>query len=180
MLVFTAAKAIVVDITFGAESSIESDGTDSNIEGDDLEESDDESEKETDDDLSEEDESSSELEDNTCITYQDWLEEAKEATKDMWNEKHENYIANGMDEDQAEDKANRKTLWAVKRIFFDNYKDFLSSYLHLENNETHQVILADFKEKIEKGLAVDKALDRVMAKHHAEFLGFFQHDESGK
>ena len=162
----------------GTESTIDGDGTESKDDGDDLEESDDESEEETDDDLSEEDGSSSELEDN--IAYQDWLKEAKEATKDMWNEKHEKYIDNGMDEDEAEDKANRKTCWAVKRIFFDNYKDFLSSYLHLEENETHQVILADLKEKLDKGMEVDKSLDRVMAKHHADFFGLFQHDESGR
>ena len=66
-------------------------------------------------------------------------------------------------------------------IRFDNdrYKDFLSSYLFLEDNETHQVILEDLKEKIDKGMDVDKALNRVMAKHHADFLGLFQHDGSG-
>ena len=151
--------------------------TESTVDSDDSEESDDESEEDETGDFSEEDGSSSELEDNAA--YQDWLEAAKEATKDMWNEKHEKYIDSGMDEEQASDKANRKTLWAVKRIFFDSYKDFLSSYLFLEDNETHQVILEDLKEKIDKGMDVDKALNRVMAEHHADFLGLFQHDGSG-
>ena len=159
------------------DSETDSCETESTVESDDSEESDGESEEGETDDSSEEDGSSSELEDN--VAYQDWLEAAKEATKDMWNEKHEKYIDSGMDEDQAIGKANRKTLWAVKRIFFDSYRNFLSSYLFLEDNETHQLILEDLKEKIDKGMDVDKALNRVMAKHHADFLGLFQHDGSG-
>ena len=33
--------------------------------------------------------------------------------------KYEKYVNGGMSEDQAKEKANRKTLWAVKRIFFN-------------------------------------------------------------
>ena len=67
--------------------------TESTVDSDDSEESDDESEEDETGDFSEEDGSSSELEDNAA--YQDWLEAAKEATKDMWNEKHEKYIDSG-------------------------------------------------------------------------------------
>ena len=118
------------------------------------------------------------MEDNTA--YQDWLEAAKDATEDMWNEKYNKYIESGMDEDQAEDKADRKTLWAVKTTFFDIYKDFLSSNLYLEDNETHQVILEDLKEKVNKGMELNKALNRVLAKHRAEFRGLFLQNESGR
>ena len=83
-----------------------------------------------DDDDEEDEQSSSDLEDNT--TYQDWLAEAKEMTGDLWNMKYDKYTSEGMNEDQASEKANMKTQWAVKRNFFARFKDFLSSYLHLK------------------------------------------------
>lgn len=81
-----------------------------------------------------------------------------------------------MGEDQARDKANRKTLWAVKKLFFNKYKDFVLSYFGLKDNETHQDIVEDLNEKVNKGTKPCKALNRVMAKRHAEFLGLFQPD----
>ena len=118
-----------------------------------------------------EDESSSDVEDNG--TYKGWLKEASDVTEDMWSEKCTKYVDEGMDEDQAKDKANRKTLWAVKQIFFNSYKDFLADYLHLKDNDTHQEIFSDLEEKISKGVNVDKALNRVIAKHQSKFDGLF-------
>jgi hypothetical protein len=123
----------------------------------------------------EEDESSSELEDNTA--YQDWREEAKETTQEMWSAKYEKYIDEGMSEDHAKEKADIKTLWAVKRNFFNNYKDFLSSYLHLKDNDIHQEIVEELEEKMEKNMDVNKALSRVISKYQPKFNGLFQQDE---
>ena len=122
-----------------------------------------------------EDDSSSGVEDN--VTYQYWLEEAKEATNEMWSQKYDKYVNEGMSEDQAKEKANMKTLWAVKRIFFNKYKEFLSSYLYLENNDVHQALVEDLQEKLDKGTEVSKALSRVMPKHQMMFEGLFQQDE---
>ncbi len=127
--------------------------------------------------LSEEDEeSSSELEDN--VAYRDWLEEAKEAIDEQWNNKYEKYTSEGMNEDQAREKADRKTHWVLKRIFFDKYMDFLSSYLHLKDDNTHQEVLEDIEEKVDKGMDINKALSRVMPRHHAKFKGLFYLQEN--
>ena len=158
-------------------SETESNITELTIEDDDSEESVEELEPEEESAVSsEKDESSSELEDN--VTYQDWLEEAREATEEMRNVKTEKYIDEGMDEDQAKDKANRKTLWAVKKVFFNNYKNFLLYSFFLEDNKTHEDIVEDLKEKVDKGMRPSKAIDRVMPKHHAEFIGLFNLDEA--
>jgi hypothetical protein len=127
------------------------------------------------DEESDEDEPSSDLEDN--VAYQDWLQEAKEATNAMWSKKYEKYVNEGLNEDQAKEKADRKTRWAVKRNFFDNYKDFLSSYLNLKGDDTHQEVLEDLEDKLDKGLDVNNALSRVMPKHQSKFDGLFQQDE---
>jgi hypothetical protein len=133
------------------------------------------SDSEEEDESSDDDETSSELEDNP--TYQDWFEGAKESTRDMWREKYDKYINGGMSERFAREKANIKTLWAVKKHFFDTYKDFLSSYLRVKDNDTHQEILLDLESKIEAGVDVNKALSRVLSKHQSTFDGLFQHDE---
>ncbi len=62
-------------------------GEDSGESDEDNDTDDHDSESENSEDSSDEDESSSELEDNP--TYQDWLEEAKEATGEMWNVKEQ-------------------------------------------------------------------------------------------
>ncbi len=126
-------------------------------EQEDTEEDDSESETEKENDLSsDEDEPSSELEDN--IAYLDWLEEGKEATNKQWNEKYEKYTNEGMSEDEAKDKANRKIHWALKRIFFDKYKDFLSSYLHLKDHINHLDIVEELEEKLDKGMDIKTKL----------------------
>ena len=115
------------------------------------------------------------MEDNTV--YQDWLAEAKETTGDLWNMKYDKYTSEGMSEDQATEKANMKTQWAVKRNFFSRFKDFLSSYLHLKDDEAYQDIVWDLEEKIEKGVDITKAINRIMAKHEAKFNALFQADD---
>ena len=56
---------------------------------------------------------------------------------------------------------------------------FLSSYLHLKDNGTHQDIAEDLEEKINKGMEVNKALNRVglMPKLHTKFDGLLQLNE---
>ena len=128
-----------------------------------------------DDNDDEDDQSSSDLEDN--IAYQDWLAEAKETTGDLWNMKYDKYTSEGMNEDQASEKANMKTQWAVKRNFFARFKDFLSSYLHLKDDEAYQDIVWDIEDKMEKGMDINKAISRIMAKHEAKFSALFEADE---
>mgnify|MGYP000017118239 CR=1 FL=1 len=114
---------------------------------------------------------SSDLEDNPA--YQDWLEEAKETTADMWNVKYQKYIDEGMSDDQAKEKANTKTLWAVKRNFFASFKEFLLIYLHLKDDDTYQEIIWDLEEKIEKGMDINKALNRIIPRYKSKFAGLF-------
>lgn len=118
---------------------------------------------------------SSDLEDNAA--YQDWLEEAKETTEGMWNTKYQKYLNEGMSEDEAKEKADMKTRWAVKRNFFARFKDFLCSHLHLKDDDTYQEITWDLAEKIEKGFDINTALNRVVPKYKSKFAGLFAQDE---
>ena len=70
-----------------------------------------------------------------------------------------------------------KTLWAVKRNFFTRFKDFLSSYVHLKDENTYQDIIGDLEEKMEKGVDINKALNRVVSRYKSKFTGLF-HEET--
>ncbi len=96
------------------------------------------------------------LEDNA--SFQDWARDAREATEEMQSEKYQKYIKEGTSEDQARDKAEMKTLWAVKKHFFDNYKGFLINYMSLRDNDAHGDVVCEIEHKMEKGVAVNKAV----------------------
>ena len=116
-----------------------------------------------------------ELEDNEA--YQEWLQRAKEATEEMRAEKYKKYVNEGMEEDQAMEKAYAKTLWSLKRIFFDQYLSFLWSYIHLRDDETHQEIMDDLEEKLDKGVDLNKSIRRIIGKHKAKFDGLVQYED---
>ena len=116
----------------------------------------------------ENDDDSSDCEDNTA--YQEWLGEAKEDTEDMWTETLDKYVRDELGVDESKDKANMKTLWVFKRIFFNNYTFFCQV---IKYHDTHQEIVAVVKQKLDKGLSIHKAIKRVMPKHQAKFDRLF-------
>ena len=109
--------------------------------------------------------------------YQEWFEQAMADTEEMRNEKYQKYISQGMDKEDAKEKAHVKVLWAVKRNFFDLYSEFLQQNLSLEEDDTNREILADLTEKVENGMSTPKAVRRVLAKHGTKFEGLFQYQE---
>ena len=130
-----------------------------------------ESDSESDSEESDENADSSDSEDNTV--YQLWLNESKADTVDMWTEKYQKYVTEGLPEADSFEKSSVKTLWAVKRSFFNKYKAFLSKYLHLKDDETFQVIVDEIEQKVDKGLSIHQAIKRVIPKHQAKFDGVF-------
>jgi uncharacterized Zn-finger protein len=123
----------------------------------------------------EEEMSSDEVEDN--ITYLEWFKQAKEATQEIWTDKYARYVKSGMTDDDAYDKANSKTMWAVKRFFFNRYKTFLFHTIQLKDDDTHQEILDDIVEKMDKGVDIRKALNRVVVNHKAKFESLLREED---
>ena len=129
-----------------------------------------ESEEEDDDDK----EAEVELEDNPV--FQDWLDQAMEATDDMRKEKYEKYVNEGMSEEEAKERAHDKVIWTVKKNFFDQYAIYLWQTIHLEDDETNQGILVEVQEKMEKGVIDRKAIRKVLAKHKTYFDELFLYE----
>lgn len=153
--------------------------TDTNGEGSETEtgdkDGDNSNSEESEDGTDEEDDNSSDLEDNSA--FQDWLDEAKEETDEIRSIKYEKYMDEGMGEEYSKTKAHAKTMWALKNSFFDKYKDFLASQLHLKDNQTHQEVVSDLEKQIAKGADIKKALKRVIPKYQAQFDGLFQQSD---
>ena len=146
------------------------------IEEEEEEEADEESDEEEQRQQNSEDESmSSDLEDNSA--FRDWLSEAKEATSGTREEKIQKYVNEGLTEEDANDKADRKMLWAVKRNFFDRFKDYLSSNMRLKDNFTYQEVVEDLQERLDKGVDINKALRRVILLHRSKFDALFETEE---
>ena len=120
--------------------------------------------------------SSEEIEDNP--TYWEWYQQALRDTQERRDKKYEKYINEGMDEEDAREKAHEKILWLVKRIFFDHYTTYLSQNLHLKDNEIHQEIMDDLEEKTDKGMDVDRSIKKTMVQHKAKFDQLFEYDET--
>ena len=96
----------------------------------------------------------------------------------MRKDKYEKYVGRNMDEDQAREKAYEKSLWAIKRSFFDQYRTFLRNEFHLVDHVTHSVITDELDDRImgRGGQAIDKAINIILAKHRGKFGGLFHYD----
>ena len=69
-----------------------------------------------------------------------------------------------------------KTLWSVKKFFFERYETFMGRYFQLKEDDTYLDMVADIEEKIDKEVQLDKAIKRVMIKYRDKFDPLFQED----
>ena len=83
-----------------------------------------------------------------------------------------------MDKEEAKENAHEKTLWLVKRIFFDYYLSFLSLNYHLKDDDTHQELMAELEEKTDEGMDIDKASKRIIGRYQPKFDNLFNYAES--
>ena len=153
---------------------------DSNIESghsddEEVEASDSEREDDTEDDKSSNSETPDTDDPADNLAYQEWYDEAMTATEELRNEKYDKYISKGMSDEEAKEKAHVKVLWAVKRIFFHRYSNFLRQSLYLGEDDTNQDIISDLSENVENGMNVRKAVQRVLARQGTKFDGLFHY-----
>ena len=127
----------------------------------------------------EEVEKDEQLEDNP--SFRDWAREAREATEEMRKAKYEKYISEGKSQEAAREKARVKTIWAVKKHFFDNYEDFLINYAHLRDNYAHGKVVAEMEQRMEdKKVKAYKAAGRAIARYQVQFDSLLREVDSGE
>ena len=63
----------------------------------------------------------------------------------------------------------------MKEPFFDTYEEFLEAIVQLEEDDTHQEIIANIEEKMRRGLDSRKAVKRVLPKHKHHFESLFEY-----
>ena len=106
--------------------------------------------------------------------FQRWLDTAREASRQARTERFEKYLAQGMGEADAKEKAHWKTTPEIKSEFFDNYETHLWEYKTLEFNHVHRDILHTMDKRLTDGVNIHHAIKRAVAKHKPEFEGLFQ------
>ena len=106
--------------------------------------------------------------------FQQWLDTAREASRQARTERFEKYLAQGMEEADAKEKAHWKTTPEIKSEFFDNYETHLWEYKTLEFNLVHRDILHTMDKRLTDGVNIHHAIKRAVAKHKPEFERLFQ------
>ena len=79
--------------------------------------------------------------------FRQWLDTARDASRQARTERFEKYLAQGMEETDAKEKANWKTTPEIKTEFFNNYETHLWEYKTLEFNHIHRDILRTMHRK---------------------------------
>ena len=106
--------------------------------------------------------------------FRQWLDTARDASRQARTERFEKYLAQGMEEADAKEKAHWKTTPEIKSEFFDNYETHLWEYKTLEFNHVHRDILHTMDKRLTDGVNIHHAIKRAVAKHKPEFEGLFQ------
>ena len=82
--------------------------------------------------------------------FQQWLDTARDASRQARTERFEKYLAQGMEEADAKEKAHWKTTPEIKLEFFDNYETHLWEYKTLEFNHVHRDILHTMDKRFDR------------------------------
>ena len=106
--------------------------------------------------------------------FRHWLDTARDEARQARTERVEKYLAQGMGEADAKEKAQWKTTPEIKTEFFDNYETHLWEYKTLEFNDVHRDILHTMEKRLTDGVDIHHAIKRAVAKHKPEFEGLFQ------
>ena len=106
--------------------------------------------------------------------FRQWLDTARDASRQARSERFEKYLAQGMEEADAKEKAHWKTTPEIKTEFFNNYETHLWEYKTLEFNHVHRDILHTTEKRLTDGVDIRHAIKRAVAKHKHEFEGLFQ------
>ena len=92
--------------------------------------------------------------------FQQWLDTARDASRQARTERFEKYLAQGMEEADAKEKAHWKTTPEIKSEFFDNYETHLWEYKTLEFNHVHRDILHTMDKRLTDGVNIHHAIKR--------------------
>ena len=95
--------------------------------------------------------------------FRRWLDEAREAGRREMSERLEKYLARGVEEADAEEKARWKTTPEIKAKFFDDYETHLWESKTLEFNDVHRDVLDTLEERLSDGVDINHVIKRVVA-----------------
>ena len=93
----------------------------------------------------------------------------------MRAEKYEQFISDGIEDEQVRIGACEKIVWAIKSKFFDTLISGRNRASERGWNATWHLKLSDIEDKKKRGIYAFKLVKRVLSKHKHKFESLFQY-----
>ena len=90
------------------------------------------------------------------------------------SERLEKYLARGVEEADAEEKASWKTTPEIKAKFFEDYETHLWEYKILKFNDVHRDVLDTLEERLSDGVDIHHVIKQAVAITSPNSKVFFQ------
>ena len=111
------------------------------------------------------DESDEELNSETeALVFNTLMLLAKQQNQEEWDKKANRYMDEGMEEEDATEKANMKMKEANITAFFKKYGQLITYILQLKNGLVHNDVMEVIEEKIDAGLSEKRAIKFALRK----------------
>ncbi|KAK3106137.1 hypothetical protein FSP39_013511 [Pinctada imbricata] len=107
------------------------------------------------DNIEEEDEE--EEEDHEDQVFDALMDKASTDNEEVWEEKYNKYLKEGMNDSKAESKANEKMKGIYMKDFMAKYANLIEYSLLLRNGSIHKQIMDDIEEFIDEGYDIHHA-----------------------
>ena len=126
------------------------------------------------DDIEMESDDSSEEDITENYTFQCILEKAKEENEGKWKKVVDKYVENGMDEDEAKTKADKKMLESDKSVFKTKLTNFLLLVNGIRRNQLIKNILTEYDSY--DNMSEEKAMKKAVIKYMDHFDDLFEEE----
>ena len=110
--------------------------------------------------------------------YEIMMKQSKDENEELWKKRVTKYMHEGLSEDEAVEKADKKMEGSDMDLFMKKYSSLLLDILHLSKGSLHQKIMATIQDNIKKKYKEEKAVKLALRQVRDEIQDMMQEDES--
>lgn len=102
-----------------------------------------------------------------------------DSTTEEWDKKYNKYIQDGMSENEAKGKANKKLKEVDLKLLMNKYVQVIKYILQLKNGKLHKKVMAKVQLYIDDGYDWMRAIKMVVGKYKHELQSLIEETEDG-
>ena len=110
--------------------------------------------------------------------YTNIMDKAKEENETLWQKRVTKYMHDGLSEDEAVEKVNKKMEGSDMTLFMKKYSNMLLDIMQLNKGSLHQKIWTTIQDNIQKKYNETKAVKLALKQVHDEIHDMLQDEES--